>query len=79
MKYRGVDIVSDIAATPEPAESFDAILCPSVFEHIVNLETVVREFSRLCRGGTLDSYGAFLQLYAFCSISLCYGVKPVLV
>ena len=46
-----IDIVSDITDIPEKDESFDAILCTAVVEHIVSPEAAIHEFSRLCRGG----------------------------
>jgi ubiquinone/menaquinone biosynthesis C-methylase UbiE len=49
-----LDIVSDITSMPEPDESFDAILCTEVFEHIPDPISAIKEFSRLLkRGGRL--------------------------
>lgn len=57
-----IDIVSDITDIPEKDESFDAILCTEVFEHILSPEAAIREFSRLCRGG-----GHLILTAPFCS------------
>src|SRR5581483_4512282 len=49
-----LDITSDIAAVPAEDESFDAVMCIEVFEHIPHPTEAVREFARLLRpGGTL--------------------------
>ncbi len=44
-----VDIISDITNIPEPDESFDAILCSEVFEHIPNPIAALQELSRLLK------------------------------
>jgi ubiquinone/menaquinone biosynthesis C-methylase UbiE len=49
--YRGLDLVCDITTIPEPSASFDAILCTSVFEHIPDPVSALREFSRLLKKG----------------------------
>ena len=48
---KDLDIISDITKIPEPNESFDAILCSEVFEHIPNPQLAIREFSRLLKKG----------------------------
>ena len=45
----GIDIVSDITAIPEADQSFDAILCTEVFEHIPEPIAALKEFSRLLK------------------------------
>ena len=47
--YGKLDIISDIANIPEPASSFDAIMCTEVFEHIINPRDAIKEFSRLLK------------------------------
>jgi SAM-dependent methyltransferase len=59
-----LDIVSDIAAIPEPNESFDAIMCIEVFEHLPNPIPAIREFHRLLKPG-----GTLLLTAPFCSLS----------
>lgn len=50
-EYSGLDIISDIIAIPVPDESFDAVLCSEVFEHLPNPILAVRELSRVLRKG----------------------------
>lgn len=52
--YGGIDYRSDAAEIPVPDNSFDAILCTEVLEHVPEPIKVVREMSRILRpGGTL--------------------------
>ncbi len=44
-----LDIISDITSIPEPNQSFDAIMCIEVFEHIPEPIEALREFSRLLK------------------------------
>ncbi len=61
-----IDIVSDIAAIPEPDASFDAILCTEVLEHVPKPEAAIHEFSRLlCSGGILILTAPFCSLSHF--------------
>jgi ubiquinone/menaquinone biosynthesis C-methylase UbiE len=60
----GLDIVSDIASIPEPDQSFDAIMCTEVFEHIPHPVDALKEFARLLRPG-----GALLITAPFCSVT----------
>ena len=46
-----IDVVSDITAIPRPDESFDAILCSEVLEHVPNPQDALREFVRLVKPG----------------------------
>lgn len=46
-----IDIKSDIVSIPVPDESFDAIMCTEVFEHIVEPVNAVKEFARIIRPG----------------------------
>jgi ubiquinone/menaquinone biosynthesis C-methylase UbiE len=59
-----LDIVSDIASIPEPDQSFDAIMCTEVFEHIPHPVEALREFTRLLRPG-----GYLLITAPFCSVT----------
>jgi SAM-dependent methyltransferase len=45
--YGKLDIISDIAAIPEPDASFDVIMCVEVFEHLPDPLSALKEFARL--------------------------------
>lgn len=52
VKYlQPVDYVCEITRIPLPDETFDAILCTEVLEHVVNPMAVLAEFSRLLKPG----------------------------
>ena len=59
-----LDIVSDIAAIPEPNGAFDAIMCTEVFEHIPHPAQALAEFARLLKPG-----GYLLLTAPFCSLT----------
>lgn len=59
-----LDIVSDITEIPEPDQSFDAIMCIEVFEHIPNPISAIKEFSRL-----LKEEGTLIITAPFCSLT----------
>lgn len=62
----GIDIVSDITAIPQPDDSFDAILCSEVLEHVPEPIRVLQEFRRLLRvGGTLILTAPFASIVHF--------------
>ncbi len=46
-----LDIVSDITSIPLPDESFDAIMCIEVLEHIPEPAKAIEEFKRLLKPG----------------------------
>lgn len=61
--YRKLDIISDITKIPEPDNSFDAIMCSEVLEHIPSPEAAIQEFARLLkRGGHLFLTAPFCSL-----------------
>ncbi|SHM95021.1 class I SAM-dependent methyltransferase [Flavobacterium xinjiangense] len=62
--YGHLDIISDIASIPREDESFDAVMCTEVFEHIVNPREAIKEFSRL-----LKSDGYLIITAPFCSLT----------
>ncbi len=59
-----LDIISDITAIPEPVESFDAIMCIEVFEHLQEPIKAIHEFSRL-----LKPDGHLILTAPFCSMT----------
>ena len=71
--YGELDIVSDIVEIPEETNSFDAVMCVEVLEHLPNPDRAIKEFGRLLRpGGTLVITAPFCSLthmapYHFCS------------
>ncbi len=48
-----LDIICDITHIPEPDQSFDAIMCIEVFEHLPDPLAALREFDRLVKSGGL--------------------------
>lgn len=63
---RGIDIISDIINVPEPDQSFGAIMCIEVFEHLPNPIAALNEFARLLyRGGFLIITAPFCSLTHF--------------
>lgn len=60
----GLDIIGDIASIPQPDQSFDAIMCTEVFEHIPHPVDALKEFARLLRPG-----GYLLITAPFCSVT----------
>ena len=62
--YGKLDIVSDIVSIPRPDQTFDAILCTEVFEHIPDPIAAVKEFSRLLKPG-----GILILTAPFCSMT----------
>lgn len=61
-----IDIVSDITAIPQPDDSFDAILCSEVLEHLPSPQLAIEEFHRLLKpGGKLILTAPFGSLVHF--------------
>lgn len=63
-KQLGVDLVCDITEIPEPSNSFDAIMCIEVLEHVPNPVLVIQELSRL-----LKPNGKLILTAPFCSLT----------
>ena len=59
-----IDIVSDITSIPRDNETYDAILCTEVLEHIINPMDAIKEFSRL-----LKINGKLILTAPFCSLT----------
>jgi ubiquinone/menaquinone biosynthesis C-methylase UbiE len=67
-----LDIVSDIVNIPEQNESFDAILCTEVLEHIPDALAAIKEFTRLLKpGGSLIITAPFNSLTHFAPYHYC--------
>jgi len=62
--HNNLDIISDIIDIPEPDNSFDAILCVEVLEHLPNPIAALQEFRRL-----LKPNGILIITAPFCSIT----------
>lgn len=58
----GIDIVSDAASIPTADQSFEAILCTEVLEHVPHPREVLREFARILQPG-----GRLILTAPFCS------------
>ncbi|MBR4667278.1 MAG: methyltransferase domain-containing protein [Butyrivibrio sp.] len=63
-KSKECDIVSDIIQIPVEDQSFDAILCSEVIEHLKNPVLAIREFSRILRND-----GILILTAPFCSLT----------
>jgi ubiquinone/menaquinone biosynthesis C-methylase UbiE len=59
-----IDIVSDITSIPVPDESFDAVMCVEVFEHLPEPIKAIQEFARL-----LKPSGHLILTAPFCSLT----------
>jgi len=59
-----IDLVSDITAIPVPDESFDAVLCTEVFEHVPDPLAALQELARLVKPG-----GSIILTAPFCSLT----------
>ena len=63
---KAIDIVSDITDIPVDPESFDAVLCVEVLEHLPDPVAALRELARVLKpGGTLLVTAPFASLTHF--------------
>jgi len=62
--YGNLDIISDITSIPRSNESFDAVLCAEVLEHVPDPIKVIIELSRLLKIG-----GKLILTAPFCSLT----------
>ncbi|MEM8733510.1 MAG: class I SAM-dependent methyltransferase [Planctomycetota bacterium] len=62
--YGELDIVSDITDIPEPDESFDAVMCVEVLEHVPDPPAALAEMARL-----LKANGTMIITAPFCSLT----------
>ncbi len=60
----GLDIVCDITAIPRADESFEAVMCIEVFEHLPDPIRALQELTRLLKPG-----GVLVLTAPFCSIT----------
>ena len=69
-----IDLVCDIVDIPEPASSFDVILCSEVFEHLPDALKAMDEFSRLLKPtGRLIITAPFTSLVHFAPFHYATG------
>lgn len=69
-----IDIISDITSIPLPDNSFDAILCSEVLEHLPDPTAALDEFYRLLRPeGCLILTAPFASLVHFAPYHFCSG------
>ena len=70
----GLDLVCDITEIPEPDQSFDAVLCTEVLEHVPDPIGALREMTRLIKpGGTLLVTAPFISNTHFSPYHFCTG------
>jgi SAM-dependent methyltransferase len=62
--YGKTDIISDIIGIPQPDQSFDAVMCTEVLEHLPTPDLAIKEFARLLKGG-----GHLILTAPFCSLT----------
>lgn len=69
-----VDIISDIIDIPVDSESFQAVLCSEVLEHLSNPELAIKEFGRILKkDGILILTAPFCSLTHFAPYHFCTG------
>lgn len=72
--YGELDIISDISSIPVPDESFDAVMCIEVLEHVPDPLLALKELSRLLKpAGLLIVTAPFNSLTHFAPYHFCTG------
>ena len=71
-EYPKLDIVSDITNIPVSDESFDAVLCTEVFEHLPNPNEALRELVRVVKRGGTFTDSSVLQRNAHGTVSFLH-------
>lgn len=72
--YHDIDIVSDITEIPVPDQTFDAVLCTEVLEHVPNPNKALEELVRITkRGGVLILTAPFCSLTHMAPYHFCTG------
>ena len=69
-----IDIISDIIKIPEPDNSFDAILCTEVIEHVPDPIKALEELTRLLKPGGIIILTAPFKHDSFFSVSFLYRI-----
>lgn len=73
-KYPHIDIVSDITDIPVEDESYDAVLCSEVFEHVPDPNMALRELVRITKiDGKLILTAPFISLTHMAPYHFCTG------
>jgi SAM-dependent methyltransferase len=60
----GIDVISDICSMPVDDDSFDAVLCTEVLEHLTDPLKALQELTRVLRTG-----GKLILTAPFCSLT----------
>lgn len=69
-----IDVISDIIKIPEPDNSFDAILCTEVIEHVPDPIKALEELTRLLKpGGIIILTAPFISMTHFSPFHFCTG------
>lgn len=72
--YHNIDIVSDITGIPVEDETFDAVLCTEVLEHVPDPNKALKEIIRVTKtGGVLILTAPFCSLTHMAPYHFCTG------
>jgi ubiquinone/menaquinone biosynthesis C-methylase UbiE len=71
-----LDIISDITAIPVPDNSFDAVMCTEVLEHVPDAVAALKEMNRVLKpGGSLLITAPFTSLTHFAPYHFASGLS----